>query len=65
MTHEAGTPWDEVWNHSTNREIPSEAIGAFFAGIPLRDAKEKFSGIPVVEPLYRKDGVPVFAAEEA
>ena len=26
---------------------------------------EKLAGIPVIEPLYRKDGMPVFAVEEA
>ena len=65
MTHEAGTPWDRAWNHSSSREIPTKDIRSFFSTVPLPGTKEKLAGIPVIEPLYRKDGVPVFAAEEA
>lgn len=65
MTHEKGTPWDRVWNHSGSREIPTEEISAFFSRNPLPGIKEKLAGIPVISPLYRIDGVPVFAAEEA
>jgi hypothetical protein len=31
----------------------------------LPGTMEKLAGIPVIEPLYRKDGMPVFAVEEA
>ena len=65
MTHERGTPWDQIWNHSDARQIPTEKIEEYFADLPLPGIKDKLANIPVVEPLYRKDGVPVFAAEEA
>ncbi|MBQ8161809.1 MAG: DUF4065 domain-containing protein [Clostridia bacterium] len=65
MTRKAGSPWDRAWNHSKSREIPSKEIGAFFSKMPLSGIREKLDHIPVIKPLYRKDGVPVLAAREA
>ena len=65
MTHEQGTPWDMIWNHSDARQIPTDQIAEYFTNMPLHGIKEKLSDIPIVKPLYRKDGVPVFASEEA
>ena len=64
LTHAAGTPWDDAWNHSKRLEISSEDIASYFAERKLPSSKEKLSSIPVVKPLYKRDGVPVFAAEE-
>ena len=64
MTHEQDTPWDKVWNHSKQREITTEDIKRFFSKLPLADTKEKIKTIPVVEPLYRVEGVPVFSFRE-
>ena len=64
MTHAEGTPWDQVWNHSSSREITKESIGKFFSKIHLPSMKDALSAIPIVKPLYYKDGVPVFSAEE-
>ena len=61
MTHEQDTPWDKVWNHSKQREINTEEIERFFSKLPLVDTKERIKSIPVVEPLYRVEGVPVFS----
>ena len=65
LTHEKGTPWDRAWNHSRSREISTKEISEFFSKVPLPGTREKLADIPVIEPLYRKDGVPVFAVEEA
>lgn len=65
LSHEKGTPWDRAWNHSRSREISTKEIGEFFSKVPLPGTREKLADIPVIEPLYRKDGVPVFAVEEA
>ena len=65
MTHEAGTPWDTVWNHSKQREIGQEEIRRYFAGIQIASIREKLNSIPVAEPLCRREGVPVFDAGEA
>lgn len=64
MTHEVGTPWDTVWNHSKEREITTERIEQFFAGLPLASTKERLDVIPTLEPLYREEGVPVFSHKE-
>ncbi len=63
MTHEAGSPWDQVWNHSKQREIEKEDIERFFAGRQVASIMDKLASIPVAEPLYREGGVPVFARE--
>ncbi len=64
MTHAKGTPWDIAWNHSSSREMTNESICRYFSGIKLSSMKDALSRIPVVKPLYYKDGVPVFAAED-
>ena len=64
MTHEAGTPWDRVWNHSKEREITTESIKQYFAALHLTDTKEKLDAIPTLEPLYRENGIPVFSHKE-
>ena len=64
MTHEPGTPWDTVWNHSKQREIKTEDIKRFFSKMPLADTKDKIREIPVADPLYRMEGVPVFSFRE-
>ena len=64
FSHTPGSPWDIIRNHSNSREIPVDGMASYFSAHPLPSIKDKLTNIPVVEPLYRKDGVPVFAAEE-
>ena len=64
MTHEVGIPWDVVWNHSKEREIPKEKINEYFKTTHLSSFKEKSASIPIIEPLYREEGVPVFSSKE-
>lgn len=63
MTHMPGTPWDKMWNVTKNREIPIYEINKYFQELPLGKITDKLASIPVVKPLYRNNGVPVFAAE--
>ena len=62
MTHEAGTPWDLVWNKSKQREISNQDIETYFADKHLASAMEKLSSVRTIEPLYRENGVPFFSA---
>lgn len=64
MTHEVGSPWDIVWNHSKERTITNEQIRAFFEYKHLPRFKEKLNSIPAVEPIYRENGIPVFSDRE-
>ena len=64
MTHEAGSPWDMIWNHSKQREITKEQIEKFFSNHPLTETEDRLRQIPTVEPLYRENGVPVFSFRE-
>ena len=64
MTHESGSPWDTVWNHSKERAITNEQIREFFANKHLPRFKDKLDSIPIVEPIYRENGIPVFSDRE-
>ena len=64
MTHEAGSPWDMIWNHSKQREITKEQIEKYFTKSKLTGTDDRLRLIPTVEPLFREDGVPVFSFRE-